>query len=375
MDHDTGYCKLTVSCFGAIGHDVPGFDAGIGFCYPKTATSALYFASLAIGNDPNYVVDHYYSCPANSGPNNDFTATESLSAVIPPGLADEHFRGVFTDAGHGSPKGLSVTQNSYMTAAEGYNDFIVLNYNITNTSSNAINGTYAGVFADFDVGSNPALNFCYSDTVGRSMKMWMQGTQNPTVGLKILYPKSFRNLTAVDHVVWVYPDTCVTDNQKFRFLNGSIVLRRSNRAYDWSIAASVGPFDLAPGGAQKFAVAVVGAADTTTFKANAESAQSWYDREVALAEGPKVQTPVLRLGAVPNPFSEATTIRYSASAPGRLEVEAYDATGRLVDRLVAEVKVGDGAVNWRPKNLGAGLYFLKVKTPGHESVFKALRTD
>jgi len=302
--------------------------------------------------------------------------TESLSAVVPPGIGDEHYTGAFNDAGHASPKGLTVTQHSYMSSETAYDDFIILTYDIANSGSSPINGTYAGVFADFDVGTTPNQNFCYSDTVSRFMKMWMQGNQNPTVGLKILYPRSFANLTAVDHNIWVYPDSCVTDNQKFRFLNGTIKLRNSNRAYDWSMAASVGPFDLATGGdAQRFAVAVIGAADTAAFRTNAESAQSWYNEKVGVAEGPRQQSPVLRLGAAPNPFSGATQIRYSAQTAGRLELEAYDATGRLVDRLATDVKAGPGVVDWQPKDLGAGLYFLKVKTPGHEMVIKALRTD
>jgi hypothetical protein len=77
----------------------------------------------------------------------------------------------------------------------------------------------------------------------------------------------------------------------------------------------------------------------------------------------------------PNPFNDATRIRYTAQAAGRLELEAFDATGRLVDRLQTDVKAGVGVISWRPKDLGAGLYFLKVKTPGHETVLKALRTD
>jgi len=378
MDHDTGYCRLTVSCLGSIGYDVPpALDLGNGFHYPKSAgASALFYSSLAIGNDTNYVVDRYYSKPASGTPNTDFVPTESLTAVIPPGTGDEHFRGAFSDAGHASPKGLTVTQHSYMNAGAGYDDFVVLTYDIANGGADPINGVYAGVFADFDVGTASTSNLCYSDTVSRFIKMWMQGSPNPTVGLKILYPRSFANLTAVDHNIWVYPDTCVTDNQKFRFLNGTIVLRRSNRAYDWSMMVSVGPFDLTPGGdAQKFAVAVVGAADTATFRVNAESAQSWYQRSVAVAEGSRLETPAIRIGAAPNPFSDATRIHYSMRTAGRLELEAYDATGRLVDRLVTQVKAGVGVVNWRPRGLGAGLYFLKVKTPDHETVLKTLRTE
>lgn len=375
MDHDTGYCKLSVSCLGSIGYDEPPSFAGSGFFYPKNAsTSSLFYSSLALGTDAGWVADRYYSNPTSGGPNTDFAPTESLSAVVPPGIGDQHYRGAFDDAGHPSPKGLSVTQNSYMSADSGYDDFAVLDFAITNNDTSAVNGIYAGVFADFDLGTD-RLDLCRSDTVERFVKMWHQNSQNPTVGVKILHPGWFTNLTAVDHNVWVYPDSCVTDNQKYRLLNGSIVLRNSNRPYDWSVVASIGPFDLAPGDSQKFAVAVIGAVDTATFRVNAESAQSWYANNLGVAERPFAPSPVVRVTAAPNPFSRATRISYSALTAGRLDVEAYDATGRLVDRLALNVKAGPGAVNWKPRDLGAGLYFLKVKTPGREAVIKTLLTE
>jgi len=65
----------------------------------------------------------------------------------------------------------------------------------------------------------------------------------------------------------------------------------------------------------------------------------------------------------------------AAPTAGRLEIEAYDAAGRLVGRLATNVKPGPGAVNWKPMEMGADLYFLKVKMPGRESVIKALLTE
>jgi hypothetical protein len=205
MDHDTGYCKLTVSCLGSIGYDAPPSLGGSGFCYPKTSsTSSLFYSSLALGTDTGWVADHYYSHPTSGGPNTDFVTTESLSAVVPPGIGDQHYRGAFNDAGHPSPKGLAVTQHSYMSADSGYDDFVVLDYAITNNGAADVNGIYAGVFADFDLGTD-RLDLCRSDTAERFIKMWHQNSQNPTVGVKILAPGWFTNLTAVDHNIWVYP--------------------------------------------------------------------------------------------------------------------------------------------------------------------------
>jgi hypothetical protein len=377
MTHDTGYCKLSVTALGSIGYDAPPPATGIGFSYPKAAASELFYSSLALGNSISYVVDRYYGNPATNY-NTDFQVEDSLWAIIPPGSGDEHFRCVINDAGHATPKTVTVTQHSYMTAATGYDDFVVLVYDVHNGGASSVDGLYAGVFADFDIGSTPTTNTAAADTVRRVMSMRQASSANPTVGVKILDPAAFKNLSAVDHNIYVYPlDTAMTDNMKYRFLNGTIVLRNSNRDYDWSIVASVGPFDLAAGETYQCAFAFVGGTSAANFAENADSAQSWHDNRMGVseAEGASGTRDAARLICAPNPFNNATRVRYFMRTAGRLELEAYDATGRLVDRLVTDVKAGVGVLNWRPQGLGAGLYFLKVRTPDHESVIKALRTE
>ncbi|MBM3315000.1 hypothetical protein FJY71_04055, partial [candidate division WOR-3 bacterium] len=152
MEHDTGYCKLSVTALGSIGYDAPpSLDLGMGFCYPKTSASQLYYASFLIGNSVSYVADRFYGQPPSGGPNTDFRIVDSLRRVLPPGAGDEHFRTVYNDAGHSSPKNLRVTQHSHQCAGAGYDDFVILAYDVANAGGSAVNGLYAGIFADFDV--------------------------------------------------------------------------------------------------------------------------------------------------------------------------------------------------------------------------------
>ncbi len=374
MDHDTGYCKLSVTCLGSIGYDLPPAEAGSGFCYPKTSASQLFYSSLAIGTDVNWVADHYFGQPANGAPNADFRIAESLRALVPPQYADEQFRGVFTDAAHPSPKGLRVVQHSYQNFATGYDDFVALVYDITNDGSAPVNGIYAGVFSDFDLGTSSS-NTAGTDTVRRLAYMRTATSPNPTVGVKILYPYSWRNLTCIDHAIYVYPtDSCVTDNQKFRFLNGTIVQRSSNRSYDWSVVTSVGPFDLAVGQTQRFAVAFVGGSDENVCRAHADSAQSWYDRTVGIAEGPRpVQPRAQQLELVPNPFTGRTLVSFALPTAGRVRVAAFDATGREVARIFdGTAPAGRSVVAWQPRGLAGGVYFIKLAGPGLETTQRAL---
>ncbi|MBM3315869.1 hypothetical protein FJY71_08560, partial [candidate division WOR-3 bacterium] len=205
MTHDTGYCKLTVSCFGSIGYDNPPAFAGAGFCYPKTSASALFYSSFLVGNDTAYVADRHFSNPANGPVNNDLRPVDSLMPVVPPEAGDEQFQGSFNDAGHPSARSVAVYQNSYMTALGGYDDFVVLDYDVVNEGATALNGVHVGVWSDFDIGTNPTANTATSDTTRRLMYMRQSTSANPTVGTVMLYPQQFRNMTAVDHARWVYP--------------------------------------------------------------------------------------------------------------------------------------------------------------------------
>jgi len=365
MDHDTGYCKLTVSCQGSIGYDLPPADAGSGFCYPKTGASQLFYSSYAVGNGEAYVADRHYSNPASGTPNTDLVPVESLVPVIPPtDPGDEHFRGSYNDAGHPSAKGLKITQNSYQLAATGYDDFVILTFDVANNGSSAVNGLYSGVFADYDIGSAPTNNVCSTDVSRRLTFMRQSTTANPCVGVKILDPRSAANMAAVDHARYVYPDSCMTDGQKWRFLNGTINQPNSNRAYDWSMCTSVGPFNLAVGASFRHAVAFVGGASGAAIRENADSAQSWYDRNVGMFEGPRVPKPEKLVRIEPNPFTGTTEVSYQVAQAGHVCISASDIAGRTVAVLFdAEVKAGRLELVWRPEKLASGVYFLRFDAP------------
>jgi len=379
FDLDTGAVALSVCAIGSLGYDEPpALDLGNGFRVPRTATSCLFYGSIEAGNSANYLVDHFFSQPANSGTNHDWRMTDSFRIVLPPYPADERWRNTMTDAGHPSPKGLAVEANWYMLANPSYDDFAIVTYDFTNQGTQSIGGMYVGYHCDFDVGSSPTNNVAATDTVNRRVWMKQQSSENPTAGLVVLEPASFANLAAIDHAVWVYPDSCVTDNQKYRMLNGAIGMRSSNRAYDWSALASAGPFDLPVGGVQRVSFAVVGATTQGGFNAAAESAQRWYNANLLAIAEPAVTrmaTAERPLFLSPNPFRGGTFVNYFLRQEGPLVLTAYDATGRQVATQSLAVKPGAGRVWWQPGSLAQGIYFLRVSMPDREAVSRFLVLD
>jgi hypothetical protein len=365
MDHDTGYCKLSVTCLGGIGFTEPPSYSGSGFSYPKAQPSQLFYSGFLLGNSASWLVDRFYSQPASSGVNEDFGIVDSLRPVVPPGSGDEHFRCVMDDGGHPSPKDVRVTQHSHQSADPGYDDFVVLAYDISNNGSSQVDGIYAGIISDFDIGSAPTTNTVVSNETKRYSFMRQQSGANPCVGMKILDPPSFANLVAVDHARYVYPDSCVTDGQKYRLLNGEIELRNSNRAYDWSVGVSVGPFDLPVGATQRVAFAFLGGTSEAEFEANADSAQSWYDANSAVFEPPAPRLPETRsLEAAPNPFTRQVSINCQVPVAGRVRIQVFDVTGRELATLHdGAAAAGRLTATWQPGEIANGVYLVKAALP------------
>uniref|UniRef100_A0A7V3PU04 T9SS type A sorting domain-containing protein n=1 Tax=candidate division WOR-3 bacterium TaxID=2052148 RepID=A0A7V3PU04_UNCW3 len=202
--------------------------------------------------------------------------------------------------------------------------------------------------------------------------------ENPSAGFILLEPERYANIGALDHAVYVYPDSCVTDGQKFRLLNGTIVQRNSNRAYDWSVFVSAGPQDLPVGGVWRIAIGVLGATSVSNFWSAADSCQRWYNANLLGVKEQEVNisvTPEKPVVISPNPFRNSATIHYFAAQPGNLELTVVDATGRVVSEQRFEVDAGTGKLQWRPQGLVPGIYFLRVKGANASTSSKFLILD
>jgi flagellar hook assembly protein FlgD len=79
----------------------------------------------------------------------------------------------------------------------------------------------------------------------------------------------------------------------------------------------------------------------------------------------------------PNPVLNKATISYTLPAEAKVELEIYDATGRIVKTLANEVQSsGNKAMEWNKRNtsgelVSAGIYFYRL-TAGHKTITKTM---
>tara|TARA_B100000945_G_scaffold313591_1_gene309900 strand:- start:2627 stop:3340 length:714 start_codon:yes stop_codon:yes gene_type:complete len=65
--------------------------------------------------------------------------------------------------------------------------------------------------------------------------------------------------------------------------------------------------------------------------------------------------------AYPNPFNPSTAINYGLTNDNYVEIMIYDATGRLVEELVAKNHTaGYHSITWNASNQASGMYFAKM---------------
>uniref|UniRef100_A0A7C4CCH2 T9SS type A sorting domain-containing protein n=1 Tax=candidate division WOR-3 bacterium TaxID=2052148 RepID=A0A7C4CCH2_UNCW3 len=363
-DIDTGECALTIGAGGTLGYDATTIRQGRGFRFPKTDTSCLRNATFCLALDPEHVIDRFY----NTSPGSldaDWRVAESLYASAPLWGADEILRAAFTDAGHARPLGLRVEQKALGLAGPNLGNSVIIVYDVVNQSSTPLTGLRAGILADFDIRPTDPFH----DLAGtiRDLNTAFMRSVAPlprSCGVKLLSPSNPGTLACLDHGRYVYPDSGLSEDMKFRLMSGSLGLARSDRPFNWSVAVGSAPFDLAPtSGRQRLGFALIATQDSASYAATCTAVQEWFDANVAITE-PAGDISLAALGCevIPNPVVDVAQIRFATPGQDRVVVGLFDAGGRQVE-LIHSGPLGPGqAIVWRPSRLPAGVYFLRAES-------------
>jgi hypothetical protein len=96
----------------------------------------------------------------------------------------------------------------------------------------------------------------------------------------------------------------------------------------------------------------------------------WDGTTTGVQSPPPSIKPIELSGNYPNPFTASTTISYSLSQPGQVELTVYNTAGQIVRTLVsANRNAGEHSVSWngideRGNQVPAGVYFCRLRISG-----------
>ena len=371
-DHDVGDCVFTVTDQGALGFMDVTQTEGSGFVYPSTGTNQLFIGSLWVGLDPTYTANRDF----DPDPEKEWvvsTSPDGHCMVYEPGISDQDIHVGYTDAGASVPRGLYVEQHSWAWGApDPADDFVILNYSIHNESGAVMTDLYAGVYLDLDIGAS------FDDD---------EGVADPSLRLTYLFDTSglhvgvlaldetlpLANVTLVHNPTYVWPNQFILDPDKYAFLSAADpghVMLASPLPDDYSVLASMGPFELGPGEVRTVSFAVIGGESLEHFMENVTVAWMAAEGDVSDVPDDGVKVTVNRLlPNAPNPFSDETVIRFELVEDQLVSLTVYDVSGRRVRNLLNEVVAGGRQfVRWDGRDqagrrVAEGVYFIKLVVP------------
>lgn len=348
----------TITSNGRVGYSAANAHNGLGVLYKDF--SLLYEGALMIGISPTQVANNVRS--ANGETDEDFKKIKGVARIQNSTFAYEGFS-VFDDSNSKLPIGLQVKQRqlAYKTAPD--DKYVIVEYDVTNTSLKPIDNIYLGLFTDWDVDES-SKNFLAYDEEKRISYVFSSTPLSPYAGIKLLtknvdpvfYPLSYQLGTD-----FLY-DGNFSTAEKYETLSHGVKSKSlgSGDGLDVMCVTGNGPFNLAAKQSFKIAFAILVGDDLADIENSASAADEKYQQQIV-----PVSAKFEVSQNYPNPFKSATNINFNIPEDGYTSLELFDYLGQRVQQVFAkEFKKGNYVYTLNLKNIRPGIYFYKATFKG-----------
>lgn len=349
----------TITSKGRSCYNGDGQTQGLGFVYQDS--SLAYECGLMIGTSTTKVVNTVRNTTAT--PDNDFASMIRVGIDNPTVISDFDLSGKFNDnnAIASAKLNIEVKHRSFTWNAPGDMNYVMVQYNIKNTSGAALNNMYASIFTDWDIqdytanksDQNPALKLGYSYAT-TSTQLY--------AGVKVLSNTPF-NMYAADNIAGGGGGIDLSDgydtSEKYQTMSTSRTQAgQTGSGNDVINIVSTGPFNVAPNDSVVVAFALIGGVDLNELETGAANAQIRYDAAFPTITGVNNANVESTLFDVfPNPANTNLTINFKINDTEKVQIAIYDANGNLVKQLAnAKYLSGINTIQISTDNLPAGIY-------------------
>jgi len=343
LTHETGELQVSVFGNGYIGLDRD--KKGNGVLYAGNA-NALCCGSFMIGNN-----ERIHGMPYNEP--DEMISTVSLQSFT----SDENFNqisySVFNDSGAVDPFGVSIHQYTY---SDSMNDFIYFFYQIINSSGRDIDGLFAGIFADWDIGDAGSNMGGYD--ISRQLVYEYQAGENISdssyYGVIALTPMAGARVTASGEY---------SNNDSLFIWMNTFVNEPISSSGDYRTYMGCGPLNIENGEKNEIAFAFLAGDDLTDLQSKADLAiQGWNSGIVAVENKNNILNNYCLFQNYPNPFNPHTTIQYSIPHSGNVTLKIYDLLGREIETLINRYqRPNTYSVDFDASKFSSGVYFYQLQ--------------
>jgi subtilisin family serine protease len=355
----------TITSKGRSCYNGDGQTQGLGFVYRDS--SLAYECGLMIGTSTTKVVNTVRNTTAT--PDNDFASMVRVGIDNPTVISDFDLSGKFNDnnAVASAKLNIEVKHRSFTWNAPGDMNYVMVQYNIKNTSTSTLNNLYAAIFTDWDIQNysqnrsdqNPALKLGYS---------YATSSTQLYAGVKVLSNTPF-NMYAADNITGGGGGINLADgydtSEKYQTMSTTRTQAGTAGAGNDVInIVSTGPFTIPVGDSVIVAFALIGGEDLNELETGAANAQIRYD-----AAFPTITTVNLlnnqaaSLQVVPNPANDNVSVLFNLIETAQVQIGVYDIEGKLVKEITnTKNVVGLNKIQVSLSELPAGIYNCKLIT-------------
>lgn len=373
-----GDCRFTVTNHGTLGFFDGSLESGSGFVYPSDGENHLYLGGVWLGISPENVLNRDF----DADPSPDWEVSLDPDGTPQYDQLDNHAQALSTAFRARDAEGVDVLTT--LTAAtfdlrDDLDDFVLLTVRHQNDRL-PLPGVFSGIFLDLDIVANATGNFGSVHDEGGVIYLTGSEPGAPWIGLAVARtgadcaPELPVHLSFVRNSIYVWPEAHIEEVHKWGFLSGAgpeYQITDAPEPDDYSVVASVGPFDLVPGEVRETQFILAGGATLDELMANIAVAQSIVcDGGHLPSDVPEMSIAsisTIPLAAYPNPMSGSTKLSYQLRDEDRVTIELFDSSGRRVRTLEREHLSKGGETLWdgsddRGRGVAAGTYFARIRT-------------
>ncbi len=359
---------------GRVGYSKEDATGGIGFIYKDE--SMLYEASLLIAKSVNQVSNNARGDGKSS---DDFQKIEQAKQVLNSDAAFEA-TATFDDSKAMAPINIQVKSRVQAYNQAPNDKFVLVHYELTNTSAVNIEGIYTALFMDWDL-DNSTNNATKFDPLNQLA--YAYATKNasyPYVGVKLLSLKTNPIYVPFSYQISTDPlaDGKFTNIEKYAALRGGVPyteLGTDGDGMDIMYMLGSGPYQIPAGKSVVVSYAFVAGDNQKDLEQVAQQAQI---KHIQNLEKDKIIENInaINLGQnFPNPVVDQTQIPVKLPESANVKLQVSDLQGRVVKTLWdGKLDAGMHNIPFNVSGLAPGIYIYELRVGSYKKSLKMVIT-